>query len=155
MAFSRKCLRILHILATQAWQKHCGDEGLRVKDSAAQDAWYRGVLREKFGVESSLQLKTRQFAHACAAFEIIARNGIYWQLQADSGAIRRARYALNTLMANFELDEPYVQATSRQMFSMKLENLNPDQIGDLIAALKIHLDRHALDGVYIHVDEPF
>jgi len=101
------------------------------------------VLREKLGVASSTALKMRQFAHACAAFEIIARNGIYWQLQADSGAIRRARYALNALMSDYEMDESYVQATSRQMFAMRLENLNPDQLGDLIAALKIHLGRHA------------
>ncbi len=141
MSFSRKTTRILHILASQAWKVHCAENGLRVKDSVAQDVWYRGVLREKFGVDSSLKLKPRLFAHACAAFEILARSDIYWQLQADSGPIRRARYALNEVMRDFELDEPYVQGTARQMFSLPLERLNPDQLKRLIAALKIHLDR--------------
>lgn len=142
MAFSRKSQRIYRSLVAQAWACHCGDENLSVKDRRAQDAWYRAVLREKFGVESSLKLKMRQFAHACAAFEIIARNGIYWQLEADGGPIRRARYALNAVMSDYELDEPYVQATSRQMFNLNLERLNPDQLAALISALKIHVARH-------------
>jgi len=65
-------------------------------------------------------------------------------VQADSGAICRVRFALNEFMAEYEMDESYVQATSRQMFETRLENLNHEQLGDVIAALKIHLGRHTV-----------
>jgi len=143
MSFSRKSQRVYRSLVKQAWERHCRDEDANPKDKPAQEAWYRDVLLRNFGVDSSLKIKTRQFAHACAAFEILARNGIYWQLQADSGAIRRARFALNAFMREHDIDEPYVQATARQMFEMRLDDLNPDQLQDVIAALKIHMGRHA------------
>jgi hypothetical protein len=152
MPLSAKCTRMIHVLAGQAWKKHCGDEGIPIKDSAARNAWYRQVLLTNFRVDSCLLLKTRQFAHAMAAFEIIARNGIYWQLQADSGPIRCARVALNRLVEEYELDEPYVQATVRQMFQTKLQNLNPDQLGAVISALKIHLSRNQEP---VNADDPF
>ena len=154
MPFSRKSQRVYRSLVKQAWERHCRDEDIVAKGKAAkeaQQAWYRGVLLATFGVDSSLKIKVKQFAHLCAAFEILARNGIYWQLQADSGAIRRSRYALNALMAEHEMDEPYVEGVARQMFEMRLDSLNPNQLGDLIAALKIHLGRHAMQTV----DEPF
>lgn len=125
-------------LVAAAWRAICDDH----TDTYAKDRWYRETLRAELGVFTTKQLnRAGDFEKACAAFEIIAGEGIYWQLRVSAAPIERARRELDRLISTHEIEESYVNGIASQMFRTHSSNLNAEQLNKLIAALKIYFDR--------------
>jgi hypothetical protein len=138
--FSPKQQAIYRRLVEDAWREVCDDP----RDARAKDNWYRKTLRDELGVYSSKQLnKSGDFERACAAFEIVAGKSVYWQLRANSGPLERMRRKLKDFVQENDVSEDYLAGISRQMFDTHPSNLDAPKLNKLIAAVKIHLGRHA------------
>ena len=146
--FSPRQQAIYRTLVDKAWRAVCKKEHGKnwlyyVGDGIAKNEFYRETLRDKLGVYTSKQLnKTGDFEKACAAFEEIAGNDIYWQLRVQAGPVERARRELKHLIATNEIDENYVDGVAKQMFKTNASNLNAGQLNDVIVALKTHFKEH-------------
>lgn len=113
----------------------------------AKQEWYREVLHAELGVFTTKQLnKTGDFEKACAAFEVIGGQSIYWQLRVTAGPVERARLELKDLARIHDLEDSYINGVSSQMFSTHPSNLDATQLNKLVAALKIHFDRQSESG---------
>ncbi len=144
--FSPKQQAIYRRLVEDAWCSICqGGRGLSAAtDRCAKDNWYRETLKEKLGVYTSKQLnKSGDFERACAEFEIIAGKAIYWQLRANVGPLERMRRKLSEFVKEHDVTDDYLEGISRQMFDTHPSNLDATQLNKLIAAVEIHLGRHA------------
>jgi len=143
--FSPRQQAIYRSLVEDAWREVAHD----IRDQVAKERWYRDVLHKELGVYTSKQLnKTGDFEKACAAFEVIAGNNIYWQLRVGAGPIERGRRKLESIMREHEIDEAYVRAIANRMFdpndtgAAHYSNLNANQLQSLIGELEQHFARH-------------
>jgi hypothetical protein len=136
--FSPRQQAVYRRIVEDAWKAASHD----VKDQVAKERWYREVLHEKLGVFTSKQLnKSGDFERACAAFEEIAGNSIYWQLRVNAAPLERMRLKLRAIVREHDIEEEYIAGVSRQMFDTHPSNLKPEQLNKLIAALEIHFKR--------------
>lgn len=126
-----------------AWARVAKARGLEPKDAAAKDVWYRAVMERATGVTSTLELSARaHFAEACAAFEEIHGQSIYWTLRAlggsDAEQKRRALYAIRELAVELAAPEDYLAGVARAACKLdrkpELDRLTGEQ---LVAVLRI------------------
>jgi hypothetical protein len=140
-------------IVEDAWSAFCRQHystrdhwsvGAARSDRVAKEHWYREVLHTELGVFTTKQLnKTGDFEKACAAFEIIGGQSIYWQLRVTAGPVERARLELKDLARIHDLEEHYINGISNQMFGTHASNLDATKLNKLVAALKIHFKRQS------------
>ena len=136
--FSPRQQAVYRKIVDDAWRAVAHD----VRDQVAKERWYRDTLHEKLGVYTSKQLgKTGDFERACAAFEELAGNSIYWQLRVNAAPLERMRLKLRHLVKEHDIEESYLNGVSRQMFDTHPSNLDATRLNKLIAALEIHFNR--------------
>lgn len=149
LGFSKRQQPIFRALVEAAWRKECAREGVDLETAPTgivkgfRDSWYRGILRDHLGVYTTKQLDQKYgFPKACAAFEEIIGESIYWQMRAGSERIRQARYALDVHMRSHDIDQGYAASVADKMGFPSLEACNAKQLSAILIALKKHTERH-------------
>lgn len=128
-------------LVARAWKHHCRQQRRDPGDGAAMDAWRREQMQAVAGVSSTKDASpTRDFTPIMARFEAILGDSIYWHTRLEGDRLRRVRWSLDKLMTERDVSQEYLQGIARQMFdSTEVARLTPEQIENLVIALKRHL----------------
>lgn len=150
-----------------AWIKHCELERLSASlpsdDNKAFRSWYEEELKAATGKTSSKFCdRKRDFTHAMAHFEAIARNGIYWNMRLHGDDARRIVWNIRDLVAANEVEEDYMRGMARNCLGLlpvdPLPQLDQMEYADLITImgeLKRFLRRGGRPGVHQRKDDPF
>lgn len=127
-------------LLDAAWAEFCRVAApLPVDKAAAKDAWYRAELMKAVGLRTTKQAHPRKhYGKLMGHFEVLAKNGIYWQTRLADEKGRNALAELRTIAREFDISEEYVDGTSRQMFGRPPALLTAEQLPKLVMALRIH-----------------
>jgi hypothetical protein len=143
MAFTKRQQITYRTLVQRAYEVTAEREGIvaqlaslpaKVRNSA-KDKWYRGVLHEALGVWTTKAVSPRRFAAACAAFEDIIGEADYWHKKAGEEALHNARFDLNKLMLEHEVEESYAKGIALQMKFPPLGLCDADQLRAVMIAL--------------------
>lgn len=152
MGFSKRQQGIYRGLVEKAWRRHAQENRLDANDRLAKEHFYRATLHAELGVWTTKELSSsKHFATACAAFEAIVGDSVYWGLKAHNESARAMIYAVNRLCQEYDLDESYARGIARQALALEtlplLEQMEPAQLVTVLRALRIHVRRmaHASD----------
>jgi len=127
-------LRPLWPLLDAAWRQHCADVGQEPADSKAKEAWRHEQLWAALEVRSLKEVRRsgEQYARLMAHFEVIARAGIHWQMQAEGAEIRPLVFGILDLLKKWGIDERYFMGIARQALRLPelpaLDQLKPAQL---------------------------
>ena len=125
-----------------AWAQHCADHGLAVSDRAALETWWRSLLWATLQVRSLTEVPRSGAAYVdlMAALEVVARNGITWQLRRPGAEVRPLVHAVLDFVEEHQLSEHYVCGIARQMLGTEnmpaLDRLTPAQLLTLLQILR-------------------
>lgn len=129
-----------------AWKAHAAREGIRENDSVAKTAFRKRVLRESTGLASLTLLPKAGplFAKFMAALEVIAGDGIKWNVHVDSGEAARAcpLHALGALMVERGISPAYVTGIARRACRderMELHDLDAAQAETVLRIVRAQL----------------
>lgn len=142
MIWSAKQQGIYRTLVNKAWKEHAQAKTIVEKDKVAKNAWYRRALHAELGVWSTKELSQDYFAKACAIFEAMLGDSIYWATRALGGKEaergRRALFAIRELCAGHDVDEDYARGISRQALNREtLPHLDDLSAEDLITVMQV------------------
>ncbi len=178
MSFSGKQQGIFRPMVAKAWVWHCQAEGLGAaaaiagKKHPAYDAWYQHELEEATGLRSSAACNTwRDFNFAMAHFEVLARDGIYWQTELHQCDAKRILWNVNRLAGKHKISEGYLRDWARNLRRKKqraagmdeealpgLLELDGDDLANLLREVKTYVRemrvRGAMPGVPMSPPEP-
>lgn len=118
------------------------------KDLGLSDAEYRAVLDEKFGVESSSQLKASQLEQLTFHFQALGwkpktKNDKPKNMAGTRGPLLRK---IGAHLAEAKRPWSYAHAMSQRMFKVdKVEWCRPDQLAKIVAALEYDARRNGRD----------
>jgi hypothetical protein len=144
MNLSEAQLRPLWTLLAAAWAAHCRTSGERVTDSKAKEAWRRETLRRETGFDSLTRLPRagRHYVTFMAALEVIAANGVRWQLALHGADARPYHHAITKLIEDHGLAEEYVEGIVCTVLRCERETLpgwgamTVEQLAHILGALK-------------------
>ena len=151
MPFNRQQQGKYRPLVEAAWQTHSRSFGIAPKDRSARDAWYRKILVEATGFDTTSALdQGRDFDALMWRFEEIAdEGGSYWQNRAEVGDFRRICYAVFGKYAWQIGDTPitaaYLSGIAKQSLRLPeaptLRSLSKHSLKVVIRSLAIHRKR--------------
>jgi hypothetical protein len=144
MTWTPKQQGIYRRLVTAAWKKHAGGNGIAEKDKPAKERWYRKQLHAELGVWTTKELSQNDFAKACATFEAIIGESIYWATRAlggkESERKRRALHAIREQCRKADIEEDYARGIARQALKRDtlpwLDDLTADELITLMQLIK-------------------
>lgn len=141
--FSRKQHGFFRPMVAAAWEAHCKRNALpsaqlqllepdEVKSAVAerieksrlsetQRAWYEDNLEAACGKNkrsTTICDPKRDFEHAMAHFEAIARNGIYWNMRVHGGDARRIAWNIGELCRKHDVEEDYMRGCLRNALQL-------------------------------------
>lgn len=142
-----------------AWTKYCELERLpaspAVDSNKAFRSWYEEELKAATGKTSTRFCdRKRDFTHAMAHFEAIARNGIYWNTRLYGDDARRIAWNIQEIVRANEVEEDYMRGMARRMLRLAddcplppLEAMDYEQLLTIMGELKRFLRRGGRPGV--------
>ncbi len=145
MSFSRPQQSQYRQFVRHAWLQHCRDEQLPI---APMDRdWYEAELVVATGHRTTSECNAgRDYDHAMAHFEALARAGVKWQLKLSRGDAIRLAHNIREVCANHDLDEDFMRGIARQALRLdtlpELVKLSPDDLMIVLRACKQHVTRH-------------
>jgi hypothetical protein len=147
-------------MVAAAWDKYCQLERLPESPPDKETnrtfrLWYEEELKAATGKTSSAFCdRKRDFTHAMAHFEAIARNGIYWNTRLHGDDARRIAWNIKEIVQANEVEEHYMRGMARNCLGLlpvdPLPQLDQMEYADLITImgeLKRFLRRGGRPGV--------
>lgn len=134
MSFSGRQQGIFRPLVSGAWVWHCREEGLGAEEAMAGKkhpafrAWYERELEEATGSASSTDCNAwRDFNFAMAHFEVLARDGIFWQTELKKCDAKRILWNIARLVRRHGVDEFYLRGIARNALRKKRREAGLDE----------------------------
>lgn len=159
MSFSGRQQGIFRPMVAGAWVWHCRAEGLGAEAAAmgkkhpAYRAWYERELEEATGCASSSDCNAwRDFNFAMAHFEVLARDGIYWQMELAKCDAKRILWNIARLVKRHGLEEDYLRGVARNARRKRRREAGLDE-EELPALIDLSTEElsHVLMSVKSHV----
>jgi len=120
VSFSGKQHGIFRPMVAKAWVWHCREAGLGAaaavqgRNHPEYRPWYERELEEATGCASSSDCNAwRDFNFAMAHFEVLARDGIYWQTELQNCDAKRILWNINRVARKHRIDEDYLRDIAR------------------------------------------
>lgn len=142
MKLSEGQTRPLWKLLAEAWAVHCRQTGERIGDSKAKEAWRRALLLAETGFDSITKIPRAGKAYVTfmAALEVIAGNGIRWQMALHGAEKRPYIHGITTVINAYDLSYEYVreiwQRVSGTGTEPDPEKMGVEQLAAFLGALK-------------------
>lgn len=146
MSFSPRQQPEFRTLVKAAWQVHCRAEGMNPEAKTPERAWYEGELFAATGKYSTKECGGgRDYDLAMAHFEVLAGDGIKWQMRLFGGDARRIIHQLGEISAEHDLDEQYLRGVARRMLKTEvlpeLHQMPREVLVSILGEVKRHVRR--------------
>lgn len=138
------------MMLTSAWEQHCREEGLDHTLAKAKDAWRRAQITKSTGCMSLTQVpgKGKKYIQLMAHMEVIARNGIDWQMKLTGADTRPIVHSIREICREHDLEEDYVRGVARKALKLDslplLDSLGAPQLLTVLQLLRMNVARMAL-----------
>lgn len=147
MIWTNRQQAIYRRLVAVAWKKYAQANSVDEKNKAAKERWYRAALHAELSVWTTKELRQNDFAKACATFETLIGESIYWTTRALGGKEgerkRRALHAIKELCQQADLAEDYARGIARRALKREtlpwLDDLTADELISVMQLIKYNV----------------